>query len=246
MTSTTHTASSSIPGTARRVAFKGLAGLLALTLTLFGGQLLFAGWLSDAHAIHEIGWGVMEGLLMVVPLAVCLVRPQAHPAAMQQLLATGAAMVVTMLLVGAVDAFAVVLALLLGVLAVLHPARREVLRIDAPDWTLASYVAAAAVPLVLYALDRASLQRTVRDAHAALDHYTGLAAASVAILLVACVAAANPRGSRVPAWTAGLGAITLGAASLLFSGQASSFGAAGAVAAVVSGAGFIALAERRR
>lgn len=228
----------------RLIAFRTLTALLALMLFAFGGQLLFAGWMSEQHAVHELAWGVLEGLLMVVALVASLRRPERRPAAMQQVVAVTLALLVTMPLVAAFDVFTLVIAVWVAGLVALHPARSEVLSVRPSNARVAVPLAASAVLLIGYALDQAALQRGLTDGHAALDHYTGMAAAAVGLLFV--LVAAGTGGGRFPARCAGLGLAVMGAAFAAFPEQSSSLGAGWGAATLLAGGAILATQLRRR
>ena len=149
-------------------------------------------------------------------------------------------------LVRRLDLFTVAVAAIVAVLVALHPARHEMLRAGSGvSPTLMLIAGLSAIPLVGYALDQASKQRTAfADPHTVLEHWTGMTALAIALPLVAILAALRTTGWRVPSWSAGGAAVVLGLASVLFPDQVSSFGTVGGGAAMVAGVLFISLAER--
>jgi hypothetical protein len=163
-------------------------------------------------------------LLFAVPAFLQVWHPERKPAAFQQLVAA---------LAGVVFGYAV-----------------------APDFSFVSLAIAlailvgaavvAAVPLFVYALDQGELQRTLPAAepHTDGEHWSDMAKIATAIPLVGLVAGLRAPGFRIPAWCAGGALILLGAASVVYPNQASSFGRVWGVIAVVGAVGFIAEAER--
>jgi hypothetical protein len=234
----------------RRLGFTVLAALLALLLIAFGGQLVISGWFSTTdggiHKFHELAFGVLEGVLIVGGLVASLRAPERKIAALQQVLLALAALIVAMALTGEFDPFTIMIAAVAAGLLALHPARTQLLRAGggiSPG--LALVAALSGVPLLTYALNQASKQRLgSTDPHAALDHWAGMAAAAIAVLLVGLLAALKTRGFRIPAWSAGAAAVVLGLASILFPAQASTFGRLWGALAIVGGVLFISLAER--
>ena len=97
---------------------------------------------------------------------------------------------------------------------------------------------------VRYALDQIQIQLAA-DPHSAggREHWGEMASAALTLPLIAFVAALRTRGFRLVAWTAGIGTMVFGAASVLLPEQASSPGAAWGAVAVLGGALFIAVAE---
>jgi hypothetical protein len=106
---------------------------------------------------------------------------------------------------------------------------------------------ASAVPLVVYALDNAELQRLDRTSeHAELYHWVETSFYAIAILLLALLAAIRPAVYRLSAWSAGIALVVLGAASLVFPGYASAIDGTWAWAAVAGGAVFVGASEWER
>jgi hypothetical protein len=242
---TTQTAHLTDPqtGTARRMAFKGLIGLLALVMAAFGGKGIITGWFSPMdggiHRWHEIAWGVIEGVLILTGLVALLWRARHRIAAMQQVIAGCLALIATMALARVFDPFTGVFIALVAIAALLHPARSELLALRGQriDPAMLGLAAVAAVPLALYSLGQIRIDAAAAssDSHAAMAHYAGTTAAALGIPLVAALAALRTRGWAIPRWSAVAAAGALGLASLVYPGQESSFG-------VVWGAGAIAWA----
>ena len=128
----------------------------------------------------------------------------------------------------------------------LHPTGRglfgsfELSRASRPMVVL---VAAAAVPLLADAIASAGLQRGVADEHAALGHYGFMAAFAVTVVAVGLLASLRPDGWWLPAWVAGVLAALLGLVSLVFPDVESGLPPLWAVAAIVWGVAFVAVAE---
>jgi hypothetical protein len=94
------------------------------------------------------------------------------------------------------------------------------------DGKLTALSLVAAVPLWAYAFNEVSrhLNAATGDPHADLAHYAGTAAAAIAIPLAGLVASFRTPGSKLSLWCAGLGAISLGTAGIVFPDQSSSIG----------------------
>ena len=238
-------------GTVRRVAFKALIGLLALVMLGFGGKGIVIGWFSPMdggiHRWHEIAWGVIEGVIIFVGLVAVLWRTRDRVPAMQQVFAGCLALVATMLLARVFDPFTGVFIALVVVAALLHPARGELLTLRGRmDPVVLGLAVIAAVPLVLYALGEIAAHNAAPadDPHASMAHYAGTTAAALGLPLVAALAAVRRVGSAIPRWSAAVGAFALGAASIIYPAQDSSFGLVWGVAAIVW-AGALVLVGRR-
>jgi hypothetical protein len=102
----------------------------------------------------------------------------------------------------------------------------------------------AAPPVIGYALGQYHLQVVGADPiHASRGHYALMASGAVALLLLVVVAALGARGSRVPAWTVGIGSVVLGAFSIVGPSDSSSFGIGWGIAAIAAGMLVVGLTE---
>lgn len=132
---------------------------------------------------------------------------------------------------------------------VLHPAGAELPRTfgaNGASRALLALTAAVAVPLLVLAGRNAALQAGVPDDHAALGHYGFVAAFALTVLGVAVLAALRPVGWEPVAGVAGLLPVLFGVASLTAPAASSSLGRPWAIAAVVWGLAFLAVAARDR
>jgi hypothetical protein len=226
------------PGRPARIASAVCLGLPALAVLAFGGQLLVTGWLDSRpdgsfHA-QDLAWGSAEGILLFVGLVASLGNARRRPAALQQALAVVAALLVTMVLTLVPDPVTLVLAVLVGVGALLSPARSLLTRRTAPvSRPLAGLVAVAAVPLVPYALDAAAAQRAGGSLNAELAGYTGATVWALALLGAVAVAVLRSKGWQLPALSAAAAAAVMGAASLVWPTIPSSLGTLGGLVALV-------------
>lgn len=107
-------------------------------------------------------------------------------------------------------------------------------------------VAVASVPLLAYASTQIRLQETAGDAHAAMGHYGMMAAFSFTVIGLGLLASLRPDGWRLPAWATGLLPALVGGMSLMYPDIASSMDRGWALAAIVWGGLFIAVAELGR
>jgi hypothetical protein len=198
--------------------------------------------------VHDLGYGVWGGLFMAVGYLSLLRAPERRVAPFQQ---TALALVaLTVAVVLSVDFGTLLLAagfaVLTAVLGVLHPARdRLVPRVEGPSVPLLALAALAAIPLTLYAVDMAALQRTglPSDSHVAERHWSMMAAMALSIWLIGAQAAFRSPGWRISAWSAGLGAAVFGLASTVFPAFPGSVGTTWGLVALLGGVAFVALAE---
>jgi hypothetical protein len=104
----------------------------------------------------------------------------------------------------------------------------------------------AFVPLIAYAAVEVSKQLSnAQPAHAIVGHFALMGALGVALAGLAGLAALRTEGWRLPLWSAGLAVAALGAASIAFPSEASSFGLVGGVLAIAWGGSFIWLGNRK-
>ena len=145
--------------------------------------------------------------------------------------------------------FSIMVLVLTGLVLALHPRRGELLAseggISKPMAALGVVGLAVAAP---YALDQIQIQLAAdlaTDPHSIPGREQGVEMASAALTppLIALVAALRTRGFRLVAWTAGIGTMVFGAASVLLPEQASSPSVAWGAVVLVGGALFIAVAE---
>jgi len=228
-----------------------LASLLALVTLGFGGQLLFSGWSSTMdggiHRFHEVSWGVIEGIVLLVALVAQLRHSGRRAAHMQQVLAGSLALLVVMAAIQTFDPFTAGFIAIVLVLLALHPEKRDALRLRDPDRVLVGLASVAAIPMWMYAASEVAhhLAAPATDPHADLAHYAGTAAAAIAIPLVALVASSRRPGASVAALSAGVGAAVLGIAGTVFPNQSSSVGTIGGALAIAWGVAFLGTAVLR-
>jgi hypothetical protein len=244
----------------RRIAFAVASAIFAVGA--FGGLLGFSviiGWFDNSdggiHRVHDIGFGVIYGVILTVACLALTRRPDRKTSAFFQILAAAVAALVAAL--ASADSryllFGIVVTASAAILLALNPARAEVLRPTmSPSGLLATVALAGSVPLVWFGLTMAGLQRTgpPADPHVKNDHWANMAAMAFALVLVGLLASARMRGWRLTAWCAGLGAAIFGLASIVFhrfpgtnGAYPGSEGIGWGLAATLGGLAFIAVAE---
>jgi hypothetical protein len=194
----------------------------------------------------ETGWGLLYTVLIAIPLIALVRRPQ-NAGPMGQLIIASAAVAVPALLVPEPLQLQPAAALLLSFVvlralarhghgfdranlgeSIAHRARRAPLS----SWALVLVATVAAVP---YAADMIAAGRAGRypaDFTADINHWP--MQSSLALCIPACAAAAalRPRGWKVPAVTAAVAAIWLGALSFFYPEHAASLGRVGGLGCV--------------
>jgi hypothetical protein len=245
----------------RRIAFTVTALVLAAGALggLFGIGIVI-GWTDTAeggiHRVHDIGFGVLYGLLLAAAFVALARRPERNPAAFFMVVATALAALVAVLVSTAWDYAILAVAVGVGaaILFALHPARYRLLHpAPRPSRVLTGFVVVAAIPLLWFGLSMAAKQRAgpSADPHVSMDHWVTMAAMAFGLVLVGAVAASRVEGWRLAAWCAGLGVAIYGVASIVFrqypgttEPYAGSVGAGWGLVAVIGGLAFIALSER--
>lgn len=251
----------------RRTAFTVLTIVAGAGLGLgaFAFPSLLFAWFGvggrEVHRIHDLAWGAHAGLLIALPLLLQARGPERKPAAMQTAALGVVALVIANTISTSLNLIAAVAVVLIAALWWLHPARGELLRPGSRIRpAMAILVLVTAIPLKMYALDQAELQRACSpaaaesavlmlvDEHCEELHFSGMAALSFALVLVGLLGSAGTRGWPIPAFGVGAAAIVIGVASILFPDAISSFGTRWGTAAVVGGLAYLSLAQiaRRR
>ena len=218
-------------------------GLIDLTTHFIQGPEFY-----DSYLL-ETGWGLLYTVLIAVPLIALVRRPQdAGP--MGQLVIASAAVAVPALLVPEPQQLLPAAALLLSFVvlralgrnghrsdranlgeSIAHRARRTPLR----SWALVLVATVAAVP---YAADMIAAGRAGRyptDYTFDINHLPMQASFALCIPASAAIATLRPRGWKVPAVTAAVAAIWLGALSFFYPDHAASLGRLGGLGCVVWG-----------
>lgn len=252
------TASSRTKG--RQIAFTVSTLLFAAGAAggLFGIGIVI-GW-SDTdeggiHRVHDIGFGVLYGVLLTVAFVAMAGRPGSKTAAFFQVVVTALAALIAGLVTA--DQSYLMLALVVfvaaAILLALHPARAELFHpAPRPSPVIATFVLAASVPFVWFGLTMANLQRegAPADPHVSMDHWANMAAMAFGLVLAGLLASSGIRGWRLTAWCAGLGAAAYGLASIVFQRfpgtsvpYPGSEGVGWGLVAVIGGLAFIALSE---
>jgi hypothetical protein len=244
----------------RRIAFAVLSGIFAAGA--FGGLFglgLLIGWFDNAdagiHRVHDVGFGILYGVVLTVAFVALTRRSWATPAAFLQVVATALAALIAAL--ASTDADDLFLGLSVAVAAAIvlwvHPARGELLRSSLkPSPAMSAFVLLGAIPLVWFGLTMAGLQRTgfPSDPHVSMDHWANMAATAFGLCLTGLLACSRIRGWRLSAWCAGIGLAVYGLASTVFHRfpgtnvpYPGSEGTAWGVAALIGGLAFIAVGQ---
>ena len=246
---------------ARSISFYAVVGLLCLGLAIQWWVVMtpVLVWFPDdfvneffasrvdefaAHRIHRLALALSH-VIVLIGLAVQLRQSRSNEGAMWQVSAFFAMAIALNLIIGPTsDQVPTPLWIIfgLGVLAgVLHPTS-PILRLPkvaSPRLLLMTVV--LAVPVLLYVLDHIGLQLdgVATDPHWESSHYQFIAEFGLHLILLGFVSSTVFTGRRLTTWMAGLSAVVMGSASVVFSDQTSSLGVGWGVALLIWGLAFI-------
>ena len=235
----------------RRRAFIVVTVIFGLGLGTagFGFLSLVGGWFGaggrEEHRVHDLAYGALAGLLIALPFLIQAVRPERKPAVMQGAVAGGAGFAAGYVLGGSA-LFALAPVVVVAVLWWLHPARDRLSRLGGrPDVIMAAIAVLAAIPLVMYALDQAAIQRACVDGdqHCEEFHYAGMAALAYALPLVGLVASFRTPGWLITARLVSAAAAVFGLSAVLFPDLPSSVGTMWGFVVLAGAVLFLGVAE---
>jgi hypothetical protein len=217
------------------------------------GFMGMAHFTDPAHRIHDLTFGFIF-VPAVVGMLAQVRRPSQNVAGMVMALIPWVGLLLAAILSNAFVQVVLInpsrsAAAVTLIAALLHPTGRDFFRsfrVSRVNWPMLALVIIAAVPLLAFASTNIGLQGTGPDVHATMGHYGFMAAFGFTVIGVGLLASLRPDGWRLPAWVAGLLPALLGAASMVYPDVSSSLDVVWAVAAIVWGVGFIAVAERTK
>jgi hypothetical protein len=236
----------------------GILGLIVAFLIAgppdFAPFMVFTGWSHEldggAHQLHY----VMRGIGAVVTLAVGLtliLKPSWAIGAAMVALATGLAYPIGGMLGQIVWPPAVIYPIVgIVVVAVVYLTHRDRLpwklpadKRPTPSMAIIAATAIIAVPLIVWGLNEAALQRGPEQVHGDLGHWAGSTAFAVKVILMGLFASLKWSGWRLLLWSTGFSVFMLGFASMMMPNQASSIGEVWGVLAMLGSIGFVAVGE---
>lgn len=251
----------------RKLGFKVVVGLLVLGLAIQWWVVVTPAliWLPDGfvndffasrvddfaiHRIHRLALALSH-VTVLIGLVLQFRRPERNEAPMWQASAFFGAAVVLNLIIGPTSEQVpppIWIIFGLGILAgVLHPTS-PLLRLPRPaDLRLLALVAVLVVPMLVYVIDQVGLQVSgvQADPHWAGSHYQFAGEFGVHLIFLGLVSSTEFTGRRVTAWMAGLSALWIGVASVVFPNQVSSLGIVWGAALAAWGLLFIAASMDR-
>ena len=228
-------------------------GVVLAILGLEGAGFVITGWSSDldggAHQFHHVmrGASTVPSLLAALVL---IIRPSWALGAAKKLAANGIAYPIAAIVSLTVWPPAIIYPIIaLVVVGVVYWAYRGNFPWNKHDFRLSfsrpllALTVVVAVPLIVYGLNEASLQRSTEALHGDLGHWAGSLAGALTIVILMLFASMRMPGWRVPAWSAGFMLFMLGVASVLMPNQASSVGEGWGTLAIISSVAFLGVAE---
>jgi hypothetical protein len=213
----------------------------------------FGGFPEGAGATHEMHWFTISAFtwMIVASILINLRRPASQVgAAWTYGLGTVLAFGLVLAIADLPPEIAPVLAaaIVIAVLAFFaHPSslRAKVTPVERPSPALFTFVAVAAVPLVVYGVGqlRIHMGSGAGDEHFEFGHWVVMGVVALVTPALGVVAASKVSGWRFPLWASGLMIVALGIGSLGIT-AVSQLRTPWAVPAIIWGAAFIAVGER--
>jgi hypothetical protein len=241
------TASTERRGT--RVAFRIVAGILGVAGVLLSVPFAVISFFDDAqtiHRLHNVAFMALYGVLLGAALLACAWRPEQNVSAFFVAVGSGIAGAVAGLASGDFISGAWYTGpISIAVLWALHPSRRALLRASGVDLPTALLSLVALGPAIAWLLTQSDLQQTgsAGDEHWEFHHYSGIAAAALALPICGLAASLRESGRRLGAWLVGASAVLIGAGSLALADYPGAFDALWAWLTLAWGLAVIALAE---
>jgi hypothetical protein len=165
---------------------------------------------------------------------------------MQQTLAVALSVTVIDLITGFFTIEGTLLILVPALLvAVLHPQVRLLIALPTESRLMTGLTAALAIPLTVFAVSQTGLQFDAGDTHAEMGHYGTMASFALVLVLWALIGSTRHPGWRFTSWVAAIATTLFGAYSLSFPGVASAIPTPWAITALIWGAAYLVVAERR-
>lgn len=218
----------------------GIAVLLGIGIGAWGlatlGSAVTGADDGGIHRVHDTGFGAYAALFLAGGFLAQVRRPERQVAAFQTVAAALVATVVAMVLAGGIDPSVLGFVVVLAALWWVHPAREWLLAPGrAPSVPLLALVVVAGIPLVLYGIGQAGIERVTVAADPHSEHWLNMASLALSIPLVGLVGALRPAGWRYAGLAAAAAGVLLGVAWIVLPELPSSLGLAWGAVAVVGG-----------
>ena len=234
------------------IAFRIVAGILGVGGIALSLPFTIVSFVDDSeaiHRLHNVAFTALYGVLLGVALLASAARPDHNVSSFFVAVASGIA--------GAIAGLAskdfvsgvwYTAPISIVVMYLLHPGRSRLLRPSGVDFPTLALSLLALVPAIAFLLTQSDLQRTgsAADPHWELHHYSGMAAAVLALPLCGFAASFRESGRRIGAWLVGIAAVMIGVGSVSLSDYAGALDALWAWPTLAWGIVVIAVVEFRR
>jgi hypothetical protein len=215
----------------KRMAFRIVAGVLGVGGVALSVPFAIISFFDDSeaiHRLHNVAFSALYGVLLGAALLACARRPETNVSSFFVAVASGVAGAIAGLASEDFISgtwFSAPIAIV--VMWVLHPARSRLLRPSGVDLATVVLALIALVPAIAFLLTQSELQRTgsAADPHWELHHYSGMAAAALALPLCGFAASFHESGRRLGTWLVGIAAVMIGGGSLFLSDYPGAFDA---------------------
>ena len=238
----------------RVLAFRivaGVFGALTILITIGGAIPVLTNGPDKVHSFHVLGSLPVYVLLTGLPLVVLAMRPM-DVVALRVAWATAIGSVIAAIFgQDLISGLFVIAPVVLVVLTILAPMRRDLGRFGSPTIALLAFAILGAIPATIYAWDNARIQLEMDPSkdmtgHWSGHHWSGIAGAALALVLVGVVLAFRHAGDRMWIWTGGIAAMLFGAMGIVFSDTVrypSSIGTSWGLLVLFAGFVYIGVAE---
>ena len=236
------------------IAFRILAGLIGgitMITTVLSTIPVFTETKDKVHSFHDIGAMPAYMFLLSFPLVILAIHPADVVALRIAWATTMGSMIASAIGQDFVSGSYFVAPIVMIVLTILAPTRRELLRAGSPNVALLSLALIAAIPVIVYAWDNARIMlqgdpMTDVTGHWSGHHWSGIAGAALGLVLCAAVVAFRREGDRMWTWIVGLSVMLFGLAGIVYADDVrypSSIGSLWGVLALFVGLVYIVVAE---
>jgi hypothetical protein len=209
----------------RLLAFRiiaGLFGVLTLLVTIGSAIPVLTTEKDKVHSFHVLGSLPVYVLLTGLPLVVLAMRPMDVVALRVAWAVAIGTSVAAFIGQDFLSGLYVIAPAVLLILTFLSPTRSEVLRFGSPTVALLSLAVLGAIPAIIYAWNNARIQLEIDPSHDMTGHWsghhwTGIAGAALALVVVGAILAFRRSGDRMWIWAAGIATMLFGAMGMIFS-----------------------------
>jgi hypothetical protein len=236
------------------IAFRIVAGLFAalwILSTLRFSIVVFTDEREKVHSFHSLGVFPTYVFLLGFALVILAIQPSDVVALRVAWAGTIGSVVASLIGQDFISGTYFVAPVVLIVLTILAPTRRELLRFGSPNVALLSLAIIAAIPVIVYTWDNARMMLlgdpvTDVTGHWEFHHWSGIGGAALGLVLSAAVVAFRTQGDRMWTWIVGLSVMIFGVVGIVYADAArypSSIGSLWGVLALFGGLVYIVVAE---